>query len=159
MSKLYFVILIFTFNLTYSQTEEETIDWIIEQTIKYPVTNGGNSNWNFENGKMVVYFKFNDMELTKITELSSIKIIDPYSKDNEVGLIFELHKGKPIKFIYPNQNESKDWFEQKESFKLSTDDKEMLPRITKAFQHLIKLNGGKAEVKNQKAAKTKKEPF
>jgi hypothetical protein len=147
---MFFGILAFS-TVPYAQSEEETVQWLIEQTkphdltyvtLEYSVVAG--------DLKSLYYFSLGETKLTKSVALSKVTKISHVQTDKYLSFSLmcdnkddcaraEETERYSDKFVSESANE-------KFLFEIyRKTDKSLAPRIQKALLHLIELNGGKAK--------------
>lgn len=157
MDKIIIAIFLICNIVANGQTKAETENWIIEQTAKHKLTNPIGYDYDIQGDFLIATLQDNDaVTISKIPIRSISEILTTY---NDEHIIFTLKCSKKCSTSIYKSKKSDYTSSDNNDFILLilyyTKDIELIPRISKAIKHLVKLNGGSAIVKSTKS----KEPF
>ena len=150
---LYFSIIIFTCHGSLNaQTKEETQDWILSQTNKFP----GKITYDFVNGEINSYWPLANSAIRTSLPIKSIKTIS--FNENDVALTIVLTCSNFCGYtLYESINKKKKISDPSETIIIvfpNAKGQGLAPRLQKSFLHLVKLYGGEATI-----TQPAKEPF
>ncbi len=162
MKKNFYIILLITITcVSFSQTKEDTKNWILKELSNHQLKgNIGYSNYFINDGSITEEYFWNTTGKFTLGHYAKISLKNVYQIEidkSQVGYIFNL-KCK-------NDCVSNRWYDNDEKIKeqnstqtfsiqIDQNDSTLLSRIPKAIAHLIKLHGG-----NAKIIPLKKDPF
>lgn len=161
MRKLLFLLLVLIQSSLYSQSKEETQNWILKELSNHRLS--GNiiySNYFIMEGYIIEEHFWNVTGKFTIRRSSKIPLKNIYQiqlDKSQVGYIFILKcKSDCVanKEFDKNEKAENEYLSQVFEIQIDQGDSTLLNRIPKALLHLIKLHGG-----NAKLVPIKKDPF
>ncbi|WP_304192613.1 hypothetical protein [Phenylobacterium aquaticum] len=162
MEKCFYTILLIAISfVSFSQTQEETQNWITKELSNHQLKgNTGYSNYFINEGSITLEYFWNTTGKFTLGHYAQISLKNIYKIEidkSQVGYIFNLKCKNDcvLNKWYDNDEKIKEQ-NSSQTFSIQIDqiDASLLNRMPKALAHLIKLYGG-----NAKIIPLKKDPF
>ncbi len=162
MKKNFYIVLLFTITcISFSQTKEDTSNWILKELSNHQLKgNIGYSNYFINEGSITEEYLWNTTGKFTLGMYAKISLKNVYQIEidkSQVGYIFNLKCKSNCVSVrwYDNDEKIKEQYStQTFTIQIDQNDSTLLDRIPKALAHLIKLYGG-----NAKIVPLKKDPF
>lgn len=152
MKKNFYIILLIAINsVSFSQTKEETANWIITKTSEHEVDIAGKRNYFIYEGEFKMEWYIDDkIAYVNNLPIKSIKEIKIDADKKRIQFILSCGVNCGTNESYINDKLEKIVNIKSFIIMIDAEDETLINRISKSLLHLIKLHGGNAKLIPQK---------